>query len=93
VEGLVHVSSLEDDYYQFIEEQYALIGERTRRRFRLGDAVKIRVARVDKEERKIDFMLLDDEAGQRRKKKGRQAGTKSQKGKKAVGRKRAKAGR
>jgi ribonuclease R len=93
VEGLVHVSSLEDDYYQFIEEQYALIGERTRRRFRLGDAVKIRVARVDKEERKIDFVLLDDGPGQKHKKKGSQQGAKSQKGKKTTGRKRAKAGR
>ncbi|HSJ24165.1 MAG TPA: ribonuclease R [Longimicrobiales bacterium] len=59
VEGLVHVSSLEDDYYLFVEEQYALIGERTRRRFRTGDRVAIRVARANIEERKIDFDLVD----------------------------------
>ncbi|MGH7477620.1 MAG: ribonuclease R [Longimicrobiales bacterium] len=58
VEGLVHVSSLDDDYYVFIEEQYSLLGENTRRRFRLGDRVQVRVAAVNLEERKIDFELL-----------------------------------
>jgi ribonuclease R len=58
VEGLVHVSSLEDDYYVFFEEQYALIGERTSRQFRLGDRVRVLVARVNLEERKIDFTLV-----------------------------------
>ncbi len=71
VEGLVHMSSLEDDYYQFIEEQYALIGERTRRRFRLGDPVKVRVARVDVEERKIDFVLIEETSKKRREKPAR----------------------
>jgi ribonuclease R len=59
VDGLVHVSSLEDDYYLFIEEQYALLGERTRRRFRVGDRVHVRVAAVDLDERRIDFRLVD----------------------------------
>jgi ribonuclease R len=58
VEGLVHVSSMEDDYYVFFEEQYALIGERTARQFRLGDRVRVVVARVNIEERKIDFTLV-----------------------------------
>ena len=58
VEGLVHVSSLEDDYYVFFEEQYALIGERKSRQFRLGDRVRVLVARVNLEERKIDFTLV-----------------------------------
>ena len=57
VEGLVHVSTLEDDYYTFVPEQYSLVGERGKRRFRLGDRVRVQVARVDKEERQIDFML------------------------------------
>ncbi|MFZ5827368.1 MAG: ribonuclease R [Bacillota bacterium] len=61
VEGLVHVSTLTDDYYHFHEEYYALIGERTRRRFRLGDAVTVKVNRVDVETRQIDF-LLDEES-------------------------------
>ncbi|MFW6201882.1 MAG: ribonuclease R [Gemmatimonadota bacterium] len=59
VEGLVHISSLEDDYYVFLEEQFALVGEHTRRRFRLGETVAVRVAGVDREERKIDFMLVE----------------------------------
>jgi ribonuclease R len=54
----VHVSSLTDDYYIFVEEQYALIGERTRRRFRTGDRVRIRVDAVDIEQRRIVFELL-----------------------------------
>jgi ribonuclease R len=57
VEGLIHVSTLEDDYYVFMEEQFALIGEHTRRRFRLGDRVRIRVSSVDLERRRIDFAL------------------------------------
>ncbi|HEX6939632.1 MAG TPA: ribonuclease R [Longimicrobiales bacterium] len=59
VEGLVHVSSLEDDYYVFLEEQFALVGEHTRRRFQLGDPVRVRIAAVDREERKIDFVLAE----------------------------------
>ncbi len=58
VEGLVHVSSLEDDYYQFVSRSYSLVGERRRRRFRLGDRVRVRVARVNKEDREIDFALI-----------------------------------
>jgi ribonuclease R len=57
VEGLVHVSTLEDDYYRFVPEGYTLAGERGGRRFRLGDRVTVQVARVDKEERQIDFVL------------------------------------
>jgi ribonuclease R len=57
VEGLVHVNALRDDYYQFREEEYSLVGDRKGRRFRLGDRVRVQVARVDKEERKIDFLL------------------------------------
>lgn len=57
VEGLVRVSSMEDDYYRYVEEQYALIGERTRKVYRLGDAVKVILTRVNPEERNIDFVL------------------------------------
>jgi ribonuclease R len=58
VEGLVHVSTLGDDYYHFIEEAYALVGDKRKKRFRLGDRVEVRVVRADKEERKVDFELL-----------------------------------
>ncbi|MEX0935519.1 MAG: ribonuclease R [Gemmatimonadota bacterium] len=59
VEGLVHVSSLGDDYYNFVSESYALVGRRSGKRFRLGDRVRVRVARVNKEEREIDFTFLE----------------------------------
>jgi len=57
VDGLVHVNSLMDDYYVLREEEYALVGERTGRRFRLGDPLRVTVSRVDRMERKIDFVL------------------------------------
>ncbi len=59
VEGLIHVSSLVDDYYLFDEKNYALIGENSRRTFRIGDRVRIRVSRVSKLEQQIDFELLE----------------------------------
>ncbi len=77
VEGLVHVSTLGDDYYDFVPEAHALVGSRNRRRFRLGDPVRVRVVRADKEERKIDFMLLEGggTAEGAREKRGRGKGT------------------
>ncbi len=59
VEGLIHVSSLVDDYYHYSEDAFELVGERRGRRLRLGDRVQVQVARVDREERTIDFMLVD----------------------------------
>jgi len=60
VEGLVRVSSLEDDFYQYAEEQFALIGERTRKRYRLGDEVRIVVTNANLEERNLDFVLAEN---------------------------------
>jgi ribonuclease R len=62
VEGLVRVSSMEDDYYQYIEEQYSLIGERSHKIYRLGDAVRVILVRVNPEERNIDFVLESNSA-------------------------------
>ena len=59
VEGLVRVTSLHDDYYQYHENRYCLIGERTHRTFRIGDEVKVRVDRVDVERRHIDFGMVE----------------------------------
>jgi ribonuclease R len=56
-EGLVHVSSLVDDYYWFDETAHTLEGRRTKRRFRLGDRVRVEVARVDLQRRMLDFRL------------------------------------
>lgn len=55
VEGLVHVSELEDDYYRFVEEEYSLVGEGRRRRFRLGDRVRVQVVRVERGARQLDL--------------------------------------
>jgi len=63
VEGLVHVNALMDDYYRLDERAYTLVGERTGRRFRLGDSIKVRVSRVDRLERKIDFVVVDEGKG------------------------------
>ena len=60
VEGLVRVSSMENDYYQYVEEQYALIGERTKKVYRLGDAVQIIVVQANAEDKTIDFILKDN---------------------------------
>lgn len=57
VEGLVHVSSLMDDYYTFDEESHTLTGRRNKKRFRLGDRVRVQVARVDLSRRQLDFRI------------------------------------
>jgi len=59
VEGLVRVTSLYDDYYQYHEKRYCLVGERTHKTFRMGDEVVVRVDRVDVEQRHIDFGLVE----------------------------------
>jgi len=58
IEGLVHISYLTDDYYVLNERQMALIGERTRRVFRLGDPVRVSVAGASKPNLSIDFALI-----------------------------------
>ena len=60
VEGLVRVSSMQNDYYVYVEEQYALIGEHTKKVYRLGDQVEIIVANANIEERNIDFIIADN---------------------------------
>ncbi len=58
IEGLIRISNIEDDYYTFDEKHYTMIGERTKRTFRIGDVLKIRVDKVDVPNRNIDFMLV-----------------------------------
>ena len=60
VEGLVHVSTMVNDYYSYVEEQYAMVGERTGARYRLGDAVTIIITRADVQARTLDFVLKDN---------------------------------
>ena len=59
VEGMVHVNSLEDDYYQFREESYSLTGEMSGREFKLGQRVRIVVEQADPVLRTIDFRLAN----------------------------------
>lgn len=63
VEGLVHISELGSDYFHFDQALHQIVGERTAKRFRLGDRIGIRVARVDLETSKIDF-VIDGEPAQ-----------------------------
>lgn len=73
VEGLVHVTGLGDDYFQFDPSHHRMIGERSRKIYRLGDKVRVQVARVDLDERKIDFdMIFEEPVKKARKKKARQ---------------------
>jgi ribonuclease R len=60
VEGLVHVSDLGQDYYHFDAARHQMLGERTGKRYRLGDRVRVKVARVDLDSAKIDFVLAED---------------------------------
>ena len=57
VEGLIHITSLKDDYYHFDPAKHRLRGERTGMTYRLSDEINVMVARVDLDERKIDFEL------------------------------------
>ncbi|MCX7085075.1 MAG: ribonuclease R [Methylococcales bacterium] len=61
VEGLVHISNLGQDYFHFDPTSHQLKGERTNTNYRLGDTVKIRVMRVDLDEKKMDFELVHKE--------------------------------
>ncbi|MGM0525713.1 MAG: ribonuclease R [Pseudomonadota bacterium] len=62
IDGLVHISNLGDDYYQYDNQKGMLIGENTRTIYRLGDNVKVRVKTVDLDERKIDLELINAES-------------------------------
>jgi ribonuclease R len=59
VEGLVRIESLADDRYRFVEPQRALVGQRKRQRYRLGDRVLVEATDVSLERRQIDFRLLE----------------------------------
>jgi ribonuclease R len=62
VEGLVHISELGQDYFQFDAVRHQLVGDRTRRTFRLADRVRVKIARVDLETSRLDFLLAGDSA-------------------------------
>lgn len=63
IEGLIHITSLQDDYYEYQESTYELIGQKTNRHYKLGQKVKVVVAATDKLLRTIDFELVEDRRG------------------------------
>jgi ribonuclease R len=66
VEGLVHISTLPDDYYYFDADTHSLIGRRTGRRYRLGDRVRVQVVRVDLQRRQLDLRLVEKRSRRQR---------------------------
>jgi ribonuclease R len=65
VEGLVHVSTLDDDYYYFDEAGISLRGRRGKSVYRLGDRLRVRVIRVDLQRRQMDFRVVPKAAGKK----------------------------
>ncbi|MEF2969126.1 ribonuclease R [Paenibacillus sp. M1] len=90
VEGLIRLSAMTDDYYHFHEQHMALIGERTSKIYRIGDEVKIRVARVNMDDHTIDFEMVDMKP--RRRDNGNGGGFEGAAGGRGGGKRTAKAG-
>ena len=92
VEGLVHVTALKSDYYHFDAARHMMKGENTGKSYRLGDPIEIVVARVDLDERKIDFVLPKSDEGddyeRPRKKSRKKSSTKPRSKKEYKGKKR-----
>lgn len=62
VEGLIHISNMTDDFYQFIDSHMALVGRRGHHIFQIGQTVRVRLVRVDKEQSALDFVLVNPKA-------------------------------
>lgn len=61
VEGLIHVTELGEEYFHFDAAKHQMLGERSGKRFRLGDRMQVKVARVDLETSRVDFVLVKEE--------------------------------
>ena len=59
-EGMVPIRDLTDDYYEFDEKNYSIVGRHTNTRYRLGDKITIQVARADLDRKQLDFAIVDD---------------------------------
>lgn len=71
VEGLIHISELGADYFQFDATRHQLLGERTGKRYRLGDRIQVQLVRVDMENSKIDFLPVREEEAKAAQRKGK----------------------
>ncbi|VAX27345.1 3'-to-5' exoribonuclease RNase R [hydrothermal vent metagenome] len=58
-EGLIRLRDIDDDYYEFDEKNYSLIGRRTKKVYRLGDKITVKLIRVDEERREVDFLIVE----------------------------------
>ena len=68
-DGLLHISSLQNDYYHHDVAHHRLVGERTRRVYRLGDSLRVKIAQVNLDDRKIDLLLVEPPPQARRRKR------------------------
>ena len=59
IEGLIHVTNMYDDHYNYIEDRYEMVGERTGKTYKLGETVRVRVIGTDYLERTIDFEFVE----------------------------------
>ena len=59
-EGLVHIRELDDDFYLFDEDEYAIIGRRTKKKYQLGEQVTVQIGKADLERRQLDFLLIEE---------------------------------
>ena len=58
-EGLVKIRDLEGDFYVYDEKKYSLIGRNTKKQFRLGDKIRVKLIRVDQEKSELDFIIIE----------------------------------
>jgi ribonuclease R len=61
IEGLLHIRDLSDDYYYFEEQQFRLVGKRTKQVFRIGSPVYVEIVNVNIDKRQIDLKFIEDE--------------------------------
>lgn len=71
IEGLVHISTLVDDFYQFRQESFSLLGEHSRKIYQLGQSILVKLTRVSIEDRQIDFEVVEEYEGDYRKQKSK----------------------
>lgn len=71
VEGLVHINDMKDDYYEYIQERYILVGRRKKKVYTIGDSLKVRCINASKREAKVDFMVVGEKNAKRPRKSSR----------------------
>lgn len=77
VEGLIHISNLNDDYYNFDEKSLTLTGRNSHKRYKIGMPIKVKLIRADVEQHQIDFEIYDPNASKRANNRGRRNGQRS----------------